>query len=49
VPPPDRSLLVADIGGTNARFGLWYDNALHAEQVLKCASYAGPAAAAGPA
>jgi glucokinase len=46
VPTPDESLLVADIGGTNARFGLWYQNALHRQQVFKCASYAGPAAAA---
>ena len=40
------SLLVADIGGTNARFGVWYRDALHAEQVLKCADFEGPAAAA---
>ena len=32
------SLLVADIGGTNARFGVWYRDALHAEQVLKCSN-----------
>ncbi|MBS0388643.1 MAG: glucokinase [Proteobacteria bacterium] len=42
----DTALLVADIGGTNARFGVWYRDALHAEQVLKCADYDGPAAAA---
>ena len=40
------SLLVADIGGTNARFGVWYRGALQGEAVLKCADYAGPAAAA---
>lgn len=39
-------LLVADIGGTNARFGVWCQDALHAEQVLKCADFEGPAAAA---
>jgi glucokinase len=42
-----QALLVADIGGTNARFGIWYRNALHHEQVLQCASFAGPAEAAG--
>ena len=42
----DTPLLVADIGGTNARFGVWYRDALHAEQVLKCADFEGPAAAA---
>jgi len=42
-----ESILVADIGGTNARFGVWHKGALHFEQVLKCSSYAGPAAAAG--
>ena len=42
----DAALLVADIGGTNARFGVWYRDALHAEQVLKCADFDGPAAAA---
>ncbi len=40
------ALLVADIGGTNARFGVWYRDALHNEHVYKCADYAGPAAAA---
>ncbi len=40
------ALLVADIGGTNARFGVWYRDALHGEQVLKCADFDGPAAAA---
>jgi glucokinase len=43
----NAAILVADIGGTNARFGVWHKNALHFEQVLKCASYSGPAAAAG--
>jgi glucokinase len=43
---PGTALLVADIGGTNARFGVWYRDALHAEQVLKCADFDGPAAAA---
>ena len=42
----DAALLVADIGGTNARFGVWYREALRNEQVYKCADYAGPAAAA---
>ena len=41
------TLLVADIGGTNARFGVWYQDALHFEQVLKCSEYNGAAAAAG--
>jgi glucokinase len=50
-PPADATaaaepLLVADIGGTNARFGIWFQNELHAVQVLKCADFAGPAAAA---
>ncbi len=45
-PTPDESLLVADIGGTNARFGLWHQGALHLQRVYKCASYSGPAAAA---
>ncbi len=40
------ALLVADIGGTNARFGVWYREALHAVEVLKCADFDGPAAAA---
>jgi len=34
----DVALLVADIGGTNARFGIWSANALHAEQVLNAAT-----------
>ena len=42
----DVALLVADIGGTNARFGIWSANALHAEQVLKCSDFPHPAAAA---
>jgi glucokinase len=42
-----EAILVADIGGTNARFGVWHDGALHFEQVLKCRDYSGPAAAAG--
>ena len=42
----DRALLVADIGGTNARFGVWHQHALHGEQVLKCVDFSGPAAAA---
>jgi glucokinase len=46
LPTPGESLLVADIGGTNARFALWHQNALQLERVYKCASYAGPAAAA---
>ena len=41
----NEALLVADIGGTNARFGVWYDGALHGEQVYKCGSYPGPAEA----
>ena len=45
-PSKHESILVADIGGTNARFGVWHQNTLHFEQVLRCASYAGPAAAA---
>ena len=40
------SLLVADIGGTNARFGIWSHNELQAVQVLSCADFSGPAAAA---
>jgi glucokinase len=46
---PDGSLapvLVADMGGTNARFGIWHDNALHFEQTLKCSDFPGPAEAA---
>ena len=41
------ALLVADIGGTNARFGVWYQDELLFEQVLRCSDYPGPAAAAG--
>jgi glucokinase len=40
-------LLVADIGGTNARFGLWHQDALHFEETLKCSNFPGPAEAAG--
>jgi glucokinase len=43
----NEALLVADIGGTNARFGVWYEGALHSEQVYKCSAYPGPAEAAG--
>jgi glucokinase len=31
--------LVADIGGTNARFGLYVNGDVHAERVLACADY----------
>ncbi|MGE8407031.1 MAG: glucokinase [Pseudomonas sp.] len=34
--------LVGDIGGTNARFALWRDAALHAVQVLPTADYPSP-------
>ena len=40
------SLLVADIGGTNARFGIWYQDQMRDVQVFKCSDYAGPATAA---
>ncbi len=43
----NEALLVADIGGTNARFGVWYEGALHGEQVYRCSAYPGPAEAAG--
>jgi len=46
---PDGSLaplLVADMGGTNARFGIWHQDALHFEQTLKCSEFAGPGEAA---
>lgn len=46
VPAADAALLVADIGGTNARFGVWFENELHFEQVLKCSAFPNPAAAA---
>jgi glucokinase len=42
----ETPLLVADIGGTNARFGLWHRGELRFEQALKCADYSGPAPAA---
>lgn len=34
-----KTLLVGDIGGTNARFALWRDNDLHAVQVFATADY----------
>ena len=39
--------LVGDIGGTNARFALWRDNALHAVQVFPTADYTSPEQAIG--
>lgn len=42
-----QPLLVADIGGTNARFGLWHQAAIHFEETLRCADFPGPAEAAG--
>ena len=44
--PGSDALLVADMGGTNARFGVWYQGELHGEQALKCSDFSGPAAAA---
>ena len=44
--PESESLLVADIGGTNARFGVWFADTLHFEQVLRCSEFPNPAAAA---
>ena len=41
-----RSLLVADIGGTNARFGIFHGGALHAERAFRCADFPEPADAA---
>ncbi|MDQ2696653.1 MAG: glucokinase [Pseudomonadota bacterium] len=42
----DAARLIADIGGTNARFALvGGDGAPHSEQVLACAAYPDPAAA----
>ena len=40
------TLLVADIGGTYARFGVWHQGAVRGEQVLECGDFSGPAAAA---
>ncbi len=39
--------LVGDIGGTNARFALWRDDALHAVQVFQAADYSSPEQAIG--
>ena len=39
-------LLVSDIGGTNARFGLIGTEGVLASAVLRCADYSSPAAAA---
>lgn len=39
--------LVGDIGGTNARFALWEDNALHSVQVYATADYSSPEQAIG--
>ncbi len=39
--------LVGDIGGTNARFALWRDDALHAVQVFATADYSSPEQAIG--
>ena len=41
-----ESVLVADIGGTNARFGVWHQGALSEVQVYKCHEFSGLAAAA---
>jgi glucokinase len=38
-PPAKLPRLIADIGGTNARFALERDGNIHAEQVLACAAY----------
>lgn len=40
--PPDGPRLVADIGGTHARFGLAQAGGIEAVQVLRCADYPGP-------
>ncbi|MGQ9370720.1 glucokinase [Azospirillum sp. ST 5-10] len=40
------SILVADIGGTNARFGLMDGNTVRHSRVLSCADHPSPAAAA---
>jgi glucokinase len=37
--PPEAPRLLADIGGTNARFALWQANEFRHEQVLLCAKY----------
>jgi glucokinase len=42
----DRPSLLADIGGTNARFGLILNGETPATRVLACADFASPAAAA---
>lgn len=39
--------LVGDIGGTNARFALWRDDALHAVRVFATADYTSPEQAIG--
>ena len=46
-PAVDAALLVADLGGTHARFGIWHQRRMHAVQVLRCADYHDLAAAAG--
>lgn len=43
--PAETVSLVADIGGTNARFALWSSGELSHIQVLPCADYPGAAAA----
>lgn len=42
----DRYALIADIGGTNARFGIVDQSGLHDLQTLECKDYGGPAEAA---
>lgn len=42
----DHSALLADIGGTNARFGIVRDGVLRENRVLACADFASPADAA---
>ena len=41
-----KTALIADIGGTNARFGVVDKNGLHDVKYLSCNKYAGPVAAA---
>lgn len=41
-----RAGLIADIGGTNARFALADGNGFFEEKIFKCADYSGPAEAA---
>lgn len=46
LPESQTTRLIADIGGTNARFAIYRDTGILDAQTLQCADYASPAAAA---